>query len=342
MTQHISAVLLILCTGPLAGAGQNAPLKSVPSEIKELAYEVSDVRYIETSGGVPGLTFAHGLEVGSDIFVIDAQNPKPRKLISGGAAPAWSPDGSELAYCTWKGAGLGQLEVANADGTGRRQITNMKGGACYPDWSPDGTKIVFTALSIGASEKNLTDATINHLAIFAVDKNGGDAVPIAPGFAARWSPGGTMLVILRGADKKGPAHSVWLATADGKQSKMLVASDSRMKGAAWLPDGKGIAVSYMRDGKYSIFRIYLDGSQSQGNQPKRIGGDARADWYEPSLSADGKHLIAIKDCGANHWEPYSNTDTVCRGSAIVLLDIDTNKDVTLASGFNYSVVWERK
>jgi len=317
--------------------GQNLPVTTLPSEIKELAYEAPDVKHFETSAG-PGMDWEHGQEVGSDIFAMDAQGPKPRKLVSGGSHPAWSPDGSQLAYCAWDGLVFGQIEVVNADGTGRRQITNMKGGACSPSWSPDGTKIVFTALSVGDSEKSMMVAPLDHMGIFAVDKNGGDPVPIAPGFAARWSPGGTMLVILRGPQKKGPAASVWLATADGKQSKVLVVSDRRMGGADWFPDGKSIAVSYMQSGKYSIFRIYLDGSQPQGNQPQRIAGDDKASWYEPNVSPDGKHLIALTDCPADDWD----TRRWCTSKMIVFLDIGTNKGVILAPGVYYSLIWEKR
>jgi Tol biopolymer transport system component len=64
---------------------------------------------------------------------IDGPDAKPRKLVSAAQNPAWSPDGSELAYCTWDGLLIGQIEVVKADGTGRRRLTNMRGGACFPD-----------------------------------------------------------------------------------------------------------------------------------------------------------------------------------------------------------------
>jgi Tol biopolymer transport system component len=354
MNQRIPAVLLILCAGALAGAGQDLPTKIETLGIKKLAFEVpqsvsfAGVYVHSYQSGADGQLYNvysqnKGLNqiAGSDIFIIDGQDAKPRKLVSGGSHPALSPDGSELAYCTWKGLLFGQIEVVNVDGTGRRQITNMKGGACFPDWSPDGTKIAFTALISGDSEKNLLTGdgmVAKNSEIFVVDKNGGDPVAIIPGYAARWSPGGTMLVLLRGPEKGDPSGSVWLATADGKKSKILVESNRRIKGAAWLPDGKGIAVSSMFSGKYSIFRIYIDGSQSQGNQPQRIGGDARADWSEPGITPDGKHAIAIKDCASG----IGDSATYCRGDSIALLDLDTNKDVTLAGGVNYSVVWERR
>ncbi len=134
-------------------AGQDLPVDTAALGIKELAYEFARGSSINTSVG-PGLGLERFVEDNSDIFVIDSQSSKPRKLVSGGARPAWSPDGSKLAYCTWSGgASYGQIEVVNADGTGKQQITNMKGGACYPDWSPDGTKVAFTAFKLSDSGK---------------------------------------------------------------------------------------------------------------------------------------------------------------------------------------------
>jgi Tol biopolymer transport system component len=147
-----------------------------------------------------------------------------------------------------------------------------------------------------------------------------------------------MLLFLRGPEKHGPNGSVWLAAADGGNTKMIVVSDGGIEGAAWLPDGKGIAVSSYRDLRHSIVRINLDDTQSQGNQPHRIVGDARTNWYDPSVSPDGKHLISITDYTRLYW----NFDSKCAGFAIVPMDIHTNKSETLAAGVNYSVVWERK
>lgn len=322
MNQRLAVVLLIFCAGSLAVEGQDLPVDTAALGIKELAYEVGRGSSINTSVG-PGMSMERFVEDSSDIFVIDSQSPKPRKLVSGGARPAWSPDGSKLAYCTWKGTGYGQIEVVNADGTGMQQLTNLKGGACYPDWSPDGTKIAFTELKLDDSEKKLYGTSNSE--IFVVDRNGGDPVPVAPGYAARWSPGGTMLIIQRAPEKKGPStSSVWLATADGKQSRALVAVNSAILGASWFPNSRSIAVSTFRDLKYRIFRIYLDASQPQAAQPQVIVGDDKTNWTEPGISPDAKHVIAVKDY------------------AVVLLDLDTNKSQTLARGTQYSVLWERK
>jgi Tol biopolymer transport system component len=353
MNQRLSAAVLILCSAAVVGSAQDLPPNIATLGMKELAYEVP-IRLRVGGGGTTSYSLgANGTDVyrvyrtepgmtalvGSDIYVIDAQDAKPRKLVSDGSHPAWSPDGSELAYCTWKGLLFGQIEVVKADGTGRRQLTNMRGGACFPDWSPDGTKIAFTALSVGASEKNLMGA--KNTEIFVVDKNGGDPVPIASGYAARWSPGGTMLVLLRGPEKNGSNGSVWLATADGKQFKIVVAADKVMRGAAWLPSGRGIVASYMRDGSYSIFRSYLDGSQPQGAPPEKIVGDGLISWSEPAVSPDGKHLMAtVVGCTPDNRGNLPSA-AECLADRIVILDMDTNKEVKLAGGTNYSVVWDK-
>jgi Tol biopolymer transport system component len=73
------------------------------------------------------------------------------------AGPAWSPDGSQLAF--WavvldedadpSNATLGpggdfpaQIFVINADGSRMRQITHT-GDNRWPTWSPDGSRIAF-------------------------------------------------------------------------------------------------------------------------------------------------------------------------------------------------------
>jgi Tol biopolymer transport system component len=58
-------------------------------------------------------------------------------------APAWSPDGTRIAYsCRIDGNDF-EICVMNADGTGDLQLTNNMVGDLTPSWSPDGQKIVF-------------------------------------------------------------------------------------------------------------------------------------------------------------------------------------------------------
>src|SRR5690242_11857019 len=52
----------------------------------------------------------------------------------------WSPDGRLVAYT----AG-GQLWVANADGSGRKRLTTLTGGASGPVWAATGNQIAFVS-----------------------------------------------------------------------------------------------------------------------------------------------------------------------------------------------------
>src|SRR5215467_14101632 len=69
--------------------------------------------------------------------------------IGTGTAPAWSPDGTHIAYVR-----DGNVLVANADGSGERGL----GPGDTPSWSPDGTRLVVAR----------TDGTL-----YVVDAGGG-------------------------------------------------------------------------------------------------------------------------------------------------------------------------
>ncbi|HEY1668836.1 MAG TPA: prolyl oligopeptidase family serine peptidase, partial [Trebonia sp.] len=76
----------------------------------------------------------------------DGQRRPARQLTRGEAdsSPAWSPDGSRIAFLRADG-GPAQLWLLPAGGGEPEQVTTVPLGAGAPVWSPDGTKIAFGA-----------------------------------------------------------------------------------------------------------------------------------------------------------------------------------------------------
>src|SRR6266508_4573349 len=74
--------------------------------------------------------------------VRDVMDGYDKGLVVAGYTPAWSPDGTKLAFTGDDGKTDG-LYVMNADGTGFRWLAE----GSRPVWSPDGSRILFTMRS---------------------------------------------------------------------------------------------------------------------------------------------------------------------------------------------------
>lgn len=94
-------------------------------------------------------------------------------------APAWSPDGKNIAFATRHpnefGKAYGYLELIDADGANRRSIT-ANDGCTRPAWHPDGKVLCFTrAGSIctvntdGKNRRRLSDGTDDDFPSFSPD-----------------------------------------------------------------------------------------------------------------------------------------------------------------------------
>jgi dipeptidyl aminopeptidase/acylaminoacyl peptidase len=76
-------------------------------------------------------------------FSVQASGGTPQAFpaADAGATEArWSPDGKHVAFI----AG-GQLWIADAGGSGRRQLTHLNGGATGPVWAPTSDRVAFTS-----------------------------------------------------------------------------------------------------------------------------------------------------------------------------------------------------
>ena len=95
----------------------------------------------------------------TDIWVVDLAGGQPRRLThtpsSFESAPAWSPDGSRIAFARWRVAtqfdGKGAIHVVNRDGLGGRRVLSPRHFASGPyglSWSPDGRLLALETSSM--------------------------------------------------------------------------------------------------------------------------------------------------------------------------------------------------
>jgi len=54
-------------------------------------------------------------------------------------SPAWSPDGTQIAFASSRGGKFPTVWVMNQDGSNARRVGTVDGE--YPAWSPDGRRI---------------------------------------------------------------------------------------------------------------------------------------------------------------------------------------------------------
>lgn len=245
----------------------------------------------------PGLRFC-----ASDIYVMSADGSGLRRLTHGRRAlqqdvdPAWSPDGTKLAFVRdtttpstdLRDPDVYDVYVVDADGTNERLLVS---NGQTPSWSPDGRRIAFSRNGImvvaadGRGLHRLThkggdpdwspDGTkiaymgfhINHtqLRVMNVDGTGDHVLYDHRAYSPVWAPDGRRIAFI---DWSG------MRLVDPSGQNLELVKPGEVYTPAWSPDGRRIAYAVWDDGLYVMRR---DGSDPQ-KVPRTGKRDSEPDW----------------------------------------------------------------
>jgi len=195
-------------------------------------------------------------------------------------APAWSPDGTLIAFSCDSLPRGERICVIHADGSAVRELAQTPPSGVsdeWPQWSPDGAKIVVQRV-LG-----------NKRALFVTTSDGSKPRRLTA-WALRagepdWSPDGARIVFTSNQDgPKGVSANLYTIRPDGTGLAQLTharGGSVQYLSASFSPDGKWLTVSRTpgagKDGNADVYVLHADGT---GLRPvtRTAIWDSSTDW----------------------------------------------------------------
>ncbi len=220
-----------------------------------------------------------------DLYFGQADGSGTKFFRAGASQPAFSPDGSRIAFHSWKGdsRGLVTMDVSGANG---KLVANFIEDQ-LPTWTADGQSIIFLTRRSGGRQSQLVKADASTELAEIVIMGEGEYPAVASSGQMVFKGWGQTAFGLRLASEK----------MDNIQPITNVDEDTA---PVLSPDGKQVAFMSRREGNWEIYVINTDGSDLQ-----RLTNDPAEDGL-PAWSPDGNAIAFVSNRGGP-WAVWAMT-----------------------------------
>jgi len=179
--------------------------------------------------------------------------------------PAWSPDGSKLAF-TSNRDGNPEIYIMNRDGSGLRRMTTNPAIDVTPTWSPTGNQIAW-----------VSDRTGNPK-IYIMNADGTGQRMLIGDYSDRPTWSSEPFNEIAYAARTGPGYDIKIYSFASGESKRITDGIGSNESPAFSPNGRHIAFVSTRNGKAQIFTIDRDGQHLR--QITREGNNGYPNWSQ--------------------------------------------------------------
>jgi TolB protein len=247
-----------------------------------LAHRMSDELVQRYTGkrGIATTRIAYVSQVGKgkELFIMDYDGARAKRITANGSinrSPAWSPDGTYVAFVTLK-SGQPQLMTLSASGDPPIPAFPQQGELnSAPAWSPDGRLLAFSSGRDGNAEIYTVRLADKHLTRLTRH----DAIDTSPA----WSPDGRSIAF---TSDRGGSPQIYIMDAGGGGVRRLTGELSYCDSPSWsVGPSEAIAFTARVPGGFDIFAYDL----KAGTLSRLTDGGGINE--SPRWSPDGRHVV---------------------------------------------------